>query len=282
MRRLSPRRLAMIGLSVASTASLVLAVVATGGSAAARPPGNNGTVKIDRKPFDTHPNNEPHVGCIFQIDFYGYDKGDLDARVRLNLHPPTGRALLYANTIRIGEDAAGGGTDLDAELTVDLSTALAASGATPHPIQGFHVKLTVNAEGSIGADVKHKVFWVRECVAPSPTPSESPSPSPSESPSPSPSESESPTPSESESPLPSGSETPSESGYPMGSQALAAGVIGGGGGEPPAGGAPQELASSIGRDIDTSVVWIAGLGFVLLLGTGGLLRLASRRSAIAA
>jgi hypothetical protein len=37
-----------------------------------------------------------------------------------------------------------------------------------HPNQGFHVKLTINAEGSQGADVKHKVFWVTECI-PSPT-----------------------------------------------------------------------------------------------------------------
>ena len=30
-------------------------------------------------------------------------------------------------------------------------------------MQGFHVKLTINAEGSQGADVKHKVFWVTGC-----------------------------------------------------------------------------------------------------------------------
>src|SRR4029453_11982527 len=45
------------------------------------PPGNNGTVKIDGVAFDDHPNNEPHVGCIFQVDFYGYDEGDLFADV---------------------------------------------------------------------------------------------------------------------------------------------------------------------------------------------------------
>jgi hypothetical protein len=37
-----------------------------------------------------------------------------------------------------------------------------------HPNQGFHVKLTINAEGSQGADVKHKVFWVTACI-PGPT-----------------------------------------------------------------------------------------------------------------
>ena len=48
-------------------------------SAGPNPPGNNGTIKIDDVPFDDHPNNEPHVGCVFQVDFYGYDEGDLDA-----------------------------------------------------------------------------------------------------------------------------------------------------------------------------------------------------------
>src|SRR5919201_6690597 len=40
-------------------------------SGSSGPPGNNGTIKIDRQPFDDLPNNEPHVGCVFPIDFYG-------------------------------------------------------------------------------------------------------------------------------------------------------------------------------------------------------------------
>ena len=47
-----------------------------GDSSLADPPGNNGTIKIDDVEFDDHPNNEPHVGCTFQVDFYGFDKGD--------------------------------------------------------------------------------------------------------------------------------------------------------------------------------------------------------------
>lgn len=54
----------------------------------------------------------------------------------------------------------GGGTDLDASLTIYLEDEVAASREEPHPNQGFHVKLTVEAEGSIGADTKQKVFWV--------------------------------------------------------------------------------------------------------------------------
>jgi hypothetical protein len=81
----------------------------------------------------------------------------------------------------IGEDSAGGGTDLDASATYDLSEALA--DIEPHPVQGHHVRLTINAEGSQGADVKHKVFWVDDCVTPPEEPSEEPSPEPSDEPS---------------------------------------------------------------------------------------------------
>jgi len=141
------------------------ALAAMPGLALADPPGNNGTVKIDRLEFDTHPNNQPHVGCIFQVDFYGYDEGDLDADYTFKLVPPTAGGST-GGSVFIGQDAAGGGTDLDAEVTVDLSSLINSSGVDPHPIQGYHVKLTVNAEGSQGADVKHKVFWVEGCGEP--------------------------------------------------------------------------------------------------------------------
>jgi hypothetical protein len=144
-------------LSVVALVMLALTPAALGD-----PPGNNGTVKIDGVAFDDHPDNEPHVGCVFQIDFYGFDQGNLSAQVTIDAQAPTKGGQIYTNSIAIGEDAAGGGTDLDASLTVDLSNALV--GIKPHPQQGFHLKLTVNAEGSIGADTKHKVFWVTGCV----------------------------------------------------------------------------------------------------------------------
>ena len=140
-------------------------LMATGAVAA---PGNNGTVKVDGVVFDDLPNNEPHVGCVFQIDFYGYDEGDLFASASFELDPPTGAMvpLLTREGIFIGEDPkAGGGSTagLDATETFDLSDAIAATGAAPHPQQGFHIGLTVHADGSIGADVKHKEFWVQDC-----------------------------------------------------------------------------------------------------------------------
>ena len=153
--------------AVLATAVGILAAVGPLSLASAKggpksdPKGNNGTVKIDGVAFDDAPNNEPHVGCSFQVDFYGYDQGDLNATVTFEGQAPTGGGTLLTDTIAIGEDAASGGTDLDASRTYDLSAALA--NVTPQPNQGDHVKLTVNADGSQGADVKHKVFWVSGC-----------------------------------------------------------------------------------------------------------------------
>lgn len=159
--------MSMSGRVIAMLSVVALVMVALAPAALGDPPGNNGTVKIDGVPFDDHPDNEPHVGCVFQVDFYGYDEGNLTAEVTFDAQAPTKGGELYSTTIGIGEDPAGGGTDLDASLTVDLSPYLA--GIEPHPQQGYHVKLTVNAEGSIGADVKHKVFWITDCKPPKPT-----------------------------------------------------------------------------------------------------------------
>jgi hypothetical protein len=153
-------------LAAASCGAGLLAAMAGPAAAQQDPPGNNGTVKIDGTEFDDHPNNEPHVGCVFQVDFYGFDadtpEEDLQATVLFEAWPPTGNGQdLLTDELDIGEDAAGGGTDLDASGTYDLTDALASF--TPHPQQGWHVRLTVHADGSQGADTKHKVFWVNGC-----------------------------------------------------------------------------------------------------------------------
>lgn len=152
-------RRATTTLALAACLGLAFAAPAV----AADPPGDNGTIKLDRLPFDTTPGNQPHVGCVFQVDFYGFDMGDLNATVNFDGQAPTGRLIpLLTDTVFIGEDAAGGGTDLDAEATYDLAGVVGQLG-DPHPIQGYHVKLTINAQGSIGADTKYKVFWITDC-----------------------------------------------------------------------------------------------------------------------
>ena len=164
LTRPSKQLLAAVIVLLAATA-VVLAAAGLA-SAGPNPPGNNGTVKIDDTPFDDAPDNEPHVGCTFQVDFYGYDQGNLDAQVTFEAHPPTLREgddqVLLTDTVFIGEDDSSGGgsmAGLDARRTYRLDF----TGITAHPVQGFHVKLTVNAEGSQGADTKHKVFWVTGC-----------------------------------------------------------------------------------------------------------------------
>jgi hypothetical protein len=152
----------------------------SGPSGSTHPPGNNGTVKIDGQPWDNDPNNEPHVGCEFQLDFYGYDDGrGLVGEYLFELWSPTGSGELVTGSTAIGEDPAGGGTDHDASVTIDLKDEVLGSGSDPHPNQGWHVRLTVNADGSIGADVKHKMFWVTCAPSPGPsTPPETPSEGP--------------------------------------------------------------------------------------------------------
>ena len=161
---MSHRRGSARALIIPLSALLALAVAAP--VAAKNPPGNNGTVKVDRLVFDDHPNNQPHVGCTFQIDFYGFDEDPgYVAQVIFELHAPTSGGTLAVTSGNlspfIGEDDnAGGGSEagLDASETYTLAFT-----GDPHPNQGYHVKLTVHAPGSQGADTKHKVFWVTGC-----------------------------------------------------------------------------------------------------------------------
>jgi hypothetical protein len=153
-------------LFVVAVASMVVGgLLLLGGPALAgpNPPGNNGTIKVDDQPFDDQPDNEPHVGCTFQVDFYGFDEGDLNAEVTFEAHPPTGPVqVLLTDEVFIGEDDnSGGGSEagLDASETYTLDF----TGIEPHPNQGSHVKLTIHADGSQGADTKYKVYWVTGC-----------------------------------------------------------------------------------------------------------------------
>jgi cell division septation protein DedD len=175
MKRLSRAQRTRAGLLalggvVAAVTGIVLAAVfgGAGVSSAQNPPGNNGTIKVDGVPFDNDPDNEPHVDCVFQVDFYGYDEGDLFADVTFAVQPPTGDFEdILTDEVFIGEDDnSGGGSEagLDASVTYDLTDVL--QGFEQHPQQGWHVKLTINADGSQGADVKHKVFWVSGCEMP--------------------------------------------------------------------------------------------------------------------
>ena len=126
---------------------------AKGGNGNPNPPGNNGTVKIHSLGLDPDDRrNVPHVGCLFEVLYFGGDSGQELSWTFWGWAPTGGGALDY--------DGPTGGT-LDADgygrWVIDMTNSF--EGITPHPQQGYHVKLDV-ATGEPGGQ-KHKVFWVK-------------------------------------------------------------------------------------------------------------------------
>lgn len=152
-------------LALAVPAAALLAVTLGLPGAAANPPGNNGTVKVDAEPMDTLPDNQPHAGCVFQVDFYGFDAGSLWATATFAVMTAGDDIpVLTSDPVFIGEDSnAGGGsvTGIDREVTFDLNERLYAFDTNPQ--QGVHVRLTVHADGASNADTKTKTFWATGC-----------------------------------------------------------------------------------------------------------------------
>ena len=176
LQRIKVSLIAVAWLTVALTWGPATAAAKAGGRGSA-PPGNNGTIKIDEAAFDGN-GNDPHVGCDFFVNFFGYDGGAQAATLRFESWAPTrGGGVVERQTSWSVPDRTGG-NQLDHRYgPVDLVGALA--GVTPHPQQGHHVKLTVHVSGSQGADVKHKVFWVPSCApGGAPVPPSRPAPPP--------------------------------------------------------------------------------------------------------
>jgi hypothetical protein len=190
---LAPSRTVKRALVSVVTITIALAGPVLTDVAAAQegPPGNNGTVKVDGIPFDAHPDNEPHPGCTFEIDWYNFD-ANATSEVTFETQNPTSTRLVLNDTVTLDDDANEGGDqdglDGHREYTLDFTAA-----DYYHPQQGYHVKLTIETTWANGADVKHKVFWVSACESPTVSPTVSPSPSGSVSPSASVSPSVSPT-----------------------------------------------------------------------------------------
>ena len=144
--------------------------IATGATAlATNPPGNNGTVKVDGTDVNKQPNaNEPHVGCNFSLEWYGFDANAVST-VTFETQPPTGSRVLLNDVVQLdGDDNTGGGSPAGLDGVVFYQLQFDPLLDYLHPQQGYHVYLTINTTGSQGSDVKHKVFWVTGCEAPPP------------------------------------------------------------------------------------------------------------------
>lgn len=172
---------ALIGRRGAGGAGFAALIVPATGLGVS-PPGNNGTVKIDGVPFDSHNENEPHVGCTFDVRWYNFE-ANVSSAVTFEAQPTTGSAVLLLDTMLLDADDAGGASEAgrDGVRLCDLTSRLA--GYSPQPQQGYHVRLTIETTGSRGADTKHNTFWVGPCVVPAvPTPTPTPTPGQSATP----------------------------------------------------------------------------------------------------
>jgi LPXTG-motif cell wall-anchored protein len=159
-RTLCFRALALTLLTLPAVALMALPAYAQQGGDA--PPGNNGTIKIDGVLMDEGNENNPHPGCTFVVDFFGYDVGTRTATLEFEGQAPTGGGMLLTDTFTFEVASRESGNELNHSQPVDLSDELA--GIEPHPQQGWHVKLTAHVDGSQGSDRKHKVFWISECA----------------------------------------------------------------------------------------------------------------------
>lgn len=160
------KRLATLVAILPMAAAVVFVPQAASATKGDDPKGNNGTVKIAEDGDLGSPSNDPHVGCTFTVEWYGFDKGsDIVSEVQFEMQAPTGDVKLTVDgpskVFVGGDDNSGGGSaaGLDGRQAYTLSFKGAA-----HPQQGYHVKLTVNTPGSQGADKKSKVFWVTGCA----------------------------------------------------------------------------------------------------------------------
>lgn len=148
------------------------------------PPGNNGTVKIDgvdlndgpghsdqpNDPSDDGTDNDPHVTCGFQVEFFNFDEGQT-ADIVFTAHPPTGNGgVLLDQTREISDDGtAGAANDLDEVFTYNVLSDFDTDMFTDvHDVHGWHVKLSLTIYDADGTPVpggkKHKVFWVEDCA----------------------------------------------------------------------------------------------------------------------
>jgi hypothetical protein len=132
-------------------------------SASTDPRGNNGTIKIDGVSYDAGVDNEPHPGCEFRVTFFGFDAGQTADITMTGIAPTGGGTLLAEHGVPTSSDLAGGAAnDPDGATRIYTADDLGLTALTPHPKQGYHVKVTVDSlEASGGA--KQKVLWIAPC-----------------------------------------------------------------------------------------------------------------------
>lgn len=129
----------------------------------ADPAGNNGTIKVDGPAYDDGVDNEPHVSCEVRVTFFGFDEGQTADITFTGQAPTGGGVLLHESAVPTSDDAAGGaGQDADGATRAYTVDDLGLSGVSPHPKQGYHVKVSVDSLEAPGG-AKQKVLWIKPC-----------------------------------------------------------------------------------------------------------------------
>ena len=182
--RLAPHRVAAVGLAAAAMVFALPASVATGdpgtGNGIPAANGNDGHIQVDTSTLDPGMDNDPHVGCGFTIEFFGFDPTQLATITVIPWDPttaPSGNPTLVYPAIPVttngnnpppGQTFPGVGSTLDGWYLVpgsDLATFFTTNGVAPQPQQGYHVKLDVDLTGTPNTqgNDKYHTIWVAPC-----------------------------------------------------------------------------------------------------------------------
>jgi hypothetical protein len=127
------------------------------------PRGNNGTIKVDGPAWDARVDNEPHPSCAFRVTFFGFDEGQTADITVTGIAPTGGGVLLHETVVPTSDDPAGGAAhDADGATRVFTADDLGLDAVTPHPQQGYHLKVAVDSLEAPGG-AKQKVLWLEPC-----------------------------------------------------------------------------------------------------------------------
>jgi hypothetical protein len=126
--------------------------------------GNSGSIKVNPVGYQDGtqpPRNHPHVGCVFDVNFYGFYGSVED--VTFAVQPPSGHGItleVEPTSTTSYDDTPPGGNTLVMTQRYDLTDALAGADVEEHHTQGYHVKVTSVGDREGSGNRKHKVFWV--------------------------------------------------------------------------------------------------------------------------
>ena len=155
-------------VAAVATATLVPVLGLVGAQAAYAGGGNSGHLEVSEVGGPADSSNDPHVGCSFDLQWYGYQRSD--ATVRFESQAPTAGAVITKTQgpDKVSLGSAASGSVMNAARTYTLKF----TGADPQANQGYHVKVSTDAAGAKGASGKYKVFWVECDRADAPTPTD--------------------------------------------------------------------------------------------------------------